>query len=185
VLRVFLITFHLLLTWVFQSPAFAYNRALVDCVGFSLTTEKPVSGSLDQFLLNAENIDKILGEPDAVGRPFVTPARRAFQFMSAQTGELRPEEKAQMWSALAAELHRRYPSWESRGPFRVKEDGSYVYQGGLGIILMVRSRDGRMFVGPAPFFPQPNWSPDYYKLKPLEIFIQESNEKREAVGKTN
>jgi hypothetical protein len=176
VLRVSLALLNLLIVTASLSclPTFAEaDQALVECIGISITTEAPVSGSVDRFVSKPENIAKILGESSEGKVPaFIAPARRAFEFLNFQTENLNVEEKVAVWEALAAELHRRYPNWNSRGPFRTKTDESYVFQGAYGTSLIIRAGDGKMFVGVTPFLPlKAGWDPDYRQLNTLGDFL--------------
>jgi hypothetical protein len=183
VLRISLALLNLFLVTASLSrhPAFAEDsKTLAECIEISIKTEAPVSGFVDRFLSDPENIGKILGEPaEGKGPAFLVPARRAFEFLNFRTENLKPEEKVLLWKTLAAELHRRYPSWTSRGPFRTTTEGSYAFQGGLGISLIIRARDGKMFVGRTPFLPLKGWDPDYLQMETLDDFLRKRREAAE------
>jgi hypothetical protein len=162
-------------------PLWTSGKELAVCDWDLLATEIPVSGSIDHFISTPENLAKIIGERNPEDKiDFLSPVRRAFEFMDIKTGQLTSYEKSQLWTAIANAIHRKFSRWDFAGPYR-SLDGAYVFQGGFGNIMVIRQRDGAIFMGILKSMPpRPDWMPTYRDLEPLNDFLEKRKKVRES-----
>lgn len=143
---------------------------------------RPADHSARLLARDPWEIRQLLGRPNPKDpKPFIAPARSAFQYVDQHTKDYSYRGKAMVFDALARSLQESYDRYSVEGPFFLRS-GSICYRGPAGLMIIFRQSDDQILVGTPLVDPIKSGNEPSYEdgtLTPLSDYLANTRRQKE------